>query len=47
MFAAFGLDPAQPCDFRTPNGEIVGAMRHGTYDAATRTWAPLAWPAGL
>ena len=52
-----GVDPAtvsrweagtaQPCDFRTPNGEIVGAMRHGTYDEATRTWGPLAWPASL
>jgi len=47
VFAAFGLDPTQPCDFRTPNGEIVGAMRNGTYDEATRTWAPLAWPASL
>lgn len=47
VFAAFGLDPMQRCDFRTPNGDIVGAMRNGTYDAATRTWAPLAWPAGL
>lgn len=47
VFAAFGLDPTQGCDFRTPNGDIVGAMRNGTYDAATRTWAPLAWPASL
>lgn len=47
VFAAFGLDPTQGCDFRTPNRDIVGAMRNGTYDAATRTWAPLAWPAGL
>lgn len=46
LFAAFGLDPALPCDFRGPNSEIVAAMRYGKWDpTAQRT--VYEWPATL